>query len=241
MQHFCKFLFICVLFSASAFSQDIGIIQCDSDSETSVPAWIAPGKPQVVSQLSCGQMVTVTAIGRFAGDAQYSSRPSRYAQIQIGDNVAYVDARYVRILDSQEALKIRSKKKEAPVEKPPSPKEEEQKKWDLIKRSDVTLRDEDLLDPMYTKGPRTFVATINNQSEYPISHLRMLVRLYDCAGRPDGNYSNCEIIGEVEPVVSAPVPAGQTRKCVATMLFKDTPRIKNRFDWGYKILGIRAE
>jgi hypothetical protein len=154
--------------------------------------------------------------------------------------VAFVDANYIKIPDSQEGLRI-LRDKNIGVQRPPTREEEEQKKWDLIAKDNAQLRDEQLSEPLYLNGPRTFTATLSNQSNYPVSHLRMLVRLYDCSGRPDGNYSNCEIIGEVEPVVSAPVPAGQTRKVTAMMLFQATPRVRGRFSWGYTILGVRAE
>ena len=240
MRHFCKFLFFGLLFCASAFSQEIGIIQCDSEEMTSVPAWVSPGRPQVVEQLSCGQMVSVLGIGSYIAAAQYSSRPSKYAQIQIGENVAYVDAKYVKIPESQEGLKIISDEN-TEAKRVPTKEELEQKKWDLIKKDDIKLRDEKLLDPMYDNGPRTFTATLSNKSSLPVSNLRMLVRLYDCSGLPDSNYSNCEIIGEVQPVISTPVPAGQTREIVSSMLFDATPRVRGRFAWGYTILGVRTE
>jgi hypothetical protein len=240
MQHFCKFLLFCLLFCASAFSQEIGIVQCDSEKMTSVPAWVSPGKPQVIEQLSCDQIVSVIGKGRYLTASQYSSRPSKYVQIEIGDSVGYVDACYIKTIDSQEGLKV-VRNESVAAEKPNTREEEEQKKWNLIAKGDVQLRDESLLKPMYQNGPRTFTATLNNRSGYPVSHLRMLVRLYDCSGRPDSNYSNCEIIGEVKPVVSAPVPAGQTRKIISSMMFEATPRVRGRFAWGYSILGVRAE
>ncbi len=240
MQHFYGFIFICLIFCAQAFSQDIGIIQCDSDSMISVPAWIAPGRAQVVAQLSCGQMVSIIGMGSYVTGTQYSSRPNRYAQIQVADNVGYVDARYVRVLNSREGLRTGGEENAAP-EEPGTKGNEEQKKWKLISKDDVSLRDENLLKPMYENGPRTFTATLSNMSDLPVSHLHMLVRLYDCSGRPNSNYSNCEIIGEVKPVVSASVPAGQTRKFTAMMLFEATPRVRGRFAWGYDILGVRAE
>jgi hypothetical protein len=240
MRQFCKFLFFGLFFCASAFSQEIGIIQCDSEEMTSVPAWMAPGKPQVIEQLSCGQMVSVIDVGSYVAPAQYSSRPSRYAQIQIGESVAYVDAKYVKIPESQEGLKVIRDQNMAAA-RVPTKEEEEQKKWDLIKKDEISFRDEKLLDPMYAGGPRTFTATLSNKSSFAVSHLRLLVRLYDCSGRPDSDYSNCEIIGEVRPVISAPVPAGQTREIVSSMLFEATPRVKGRFAWGYNILGVRGE
>lgn len=240
MRHFCKLLLFSLLFCVPAFSQEFGIVQCDSEKMTSVPAWVGPGRPQVVEQLSCGQMVTVTGVGRYFAGSQYSSRPSKYVQIQIGDTVAYVDARYVKIPDSQEGLKKISEANRT-AERPPTREEEEQKKWNLITKDDISLRDEQLLTPMYANGPRTFTATLSNQSSYAVSHLRLLVRLYDCSGRPDEDYSNCEIIGEVRPDVASPVPAGQTRKVVSSLLFEATPRVRGRFAWGYTVLGVRAE
>jgi len=240
MRHFCKYLFFCLLFCASAFSQDIGIIQCDSESMTSVPAWISPGRAQVVEQLSCGQMVSITGTGTYITGTQYSSRPIDYVEIQIADMAAYVNAKYVRIVDAQEGLAL-SKSENVAAEIPSTREEEEQKKWNIITKNDVKLRDEKLLAPMYANGPRTFQAILSNNSGFSVSHFRMLVRLYDCSGKPDSNYSNCEIIGEVKPVVSSPIPAGQTREILSSMLFESTPRVRGTFAWGYSILGVRAE
>ncbi len=240
MQHFHKFCYFWLLFCASAFTQEIGIIQCDSEDVTSVPAWVAPGRPQVVEQLSCGQMVSITGRENFTASEPYSSRPSEYVQIEIGDNVAYVDARYIRIADSKEGLKI-AKKENISVKRKSAKEEAEQMRWNLIPKDRVKLRDEKLLAPLYIDGPRTFTATLSNSGAFPVSHLHMLVRLYDCSGKPASNYSNCEIIGEVKPVISTPVPSGQTRKVTAMMQFDATPRVSGTFAWGYTILGIRAE
>jgi hypothetical protein len=240
MQHFHKFIFFWMLFCASAFTQEIGIIQCDSDDMTSVPAWVAPGRPQVVEQLSCGQMVSITGRENTIAIEPYSSSPREYVQIEIGDNVAYVETGYIRIADSNEGLSIGKAKKVAPT-KSSAGEEAEQMRWDLIPKERVKLRDEKLGEPLYLNGPRTFTATLSNSGAFPVSHLRMLVRLYDCSGKPAGNYSNCEIIGEVQPVISTPVPSGQTRKVTAMMQFDATPHVSGTFAWGYNILGVRAE
>ena len=236
----CKFLVLGLVLCASAFSQDSGTVQCDSDSMTAVPAWIAPGRPQVVEQLSCGQMVSVIGKGRFYSPAQYSSRPNEYVEIQLADKVGYVDARYVKIFNTPEGL-MAGKDLNAAAEKSNPKVDEEQTKWDLIKKDDLKLRDEKLLRPIYANGPRTFTATVSNSSGFPMSNLRLLVRLYDCQGRPDGGHANCEIIGETEPVISAQIPAGQTRKVTSMMVFDATPPVRGKFDWGYKIVGARAE
>ncbi len=229
-----------MFFCASAFSQDAGIIQCDAESMTSVPAWIAPGRAQVIAQLSCSQMVSVIGKGSYIAESQYSSRPSEYVQIQLADNVAYVDAANVRLLDSQQGLNVIRDEYTA-AEVPSTGEEEEQREWNLITKDDIMLRDEKLTNPLYENGPRTFTAILSNHSDASVSHLRMLVRLYDCSGKPDRQYSNCEIIGEVRPVVSTPIPAGQTRKVVSQMLFQATPSVKGTFAWGYGITGVRAE
>jgi len=240
MQHFHKFFFFWLLFCASAFTQEIGVVQCISEDMTSVPAWVAPGRPQVVEQLACGQMVSITGRESFITIGPYSSRPSEYVQIEIGDNVAFVDAKYIRIADAKEGLGLVRAKKVAP--KKASAKEQaEQMRWDLIPKDRVTLRDEKLGEPLYLDGPRTFTATLRNTSAFPVSHLRMLMRLYDCSGIPAGDYSNCEIIGEARPVISTPVPSGQTRKITAMMQFDATPRVGGTFAWGYTIQGVRAE
>jgi hypothetical protein len=77
-------LFFCLIFSASAFPQDRGVIQC-SPAFDQVPAWTAPGGPYLVGYLSCDQMVSVTGLDR------------GYVRIQLGGHVAYVEAKYVRM------------------------------------------------------------------------------------------------------------------------------------------------
>ena len=240
MQRSCVVLVFGLIFCASAFPQDSGTIQCDPGSTTSVPAWVAPGRPQVVEQLSCGQMVSVIGRGSFFTVSEYSSRPLEYVKIQIAEKVAYVDAKYVRLSETQERLRV-NRAENVAAERQSAGDDEEQKKWNLITKDNVKLRDEMLLNPMYTNGPRTFTATLSNNSEFPLSHLRLLVRLYDCSGKPKSDYSNCEIIGEAKPVVSASVPSGQTRRVTASTLFEATPRVRGTLGWGYWILGIRAE
>lgn len=81
--------FVALLFSlllcASAFPQDGGIIQCDPGMDR-VPAWTAPGRAYAAEQLNCGQLVSIVSIER------------GYVKIQIGERFAYVDAKYVRLL-----------------------------------------------------------------------------------------------------------------------------------------------
>lgn len=74
-----------------------------------------------------------------------------------------------------------------------------------------------------------------------MTHLHLLLRIYDCAGKPDSSYSNCEIIGEVKPVIAAPIPSRQTRLVTGPVVFEATPRVRGTFSWGYQILGARAE
>lgn len=241
MQRCCAFLFFCLFFSASAFSQGSGTIQCDPGSTAPVPAYAAPGRPHVVQQLSCGQIVSVVGTGRFYAPSQYSERPREYVKIQIGENTAYVDAKNVKLSETKEPLMVK-KVETVAAEKQNAGDGEERKKWNLITKDNLTLRDEMLLNPIVTNGPRTFSALISNNSEFTVSHLRLFTRLYDCSGKPKRDYSNCEIIGEVEPaVIPASIPSGQTRRVTAPMRFEATPRAKGTLSWGYWILGIRAE
>lgn len=230
------FLFLC----GSAFSQSRGIIQCDPGSTAPVPAWSAPGKPHVVEQLSCGQIVSVLGFDSSFTPTEYSDRPREYAKIQIAEKTVYVDARLVKLLDAKEPPKANPSKNVA-AEKQSSKEEAEQKKWNLIAKDKVKLRDEALLNPIVNNGPRTFSATLTNNSELPVSDLQLLVRLYDCSGKPQIDYSNCEIIGEVKLVVPSSVPPEQTRRITASTSFEATPRVRGRLAWGYWILGVRAE
>ena len=89
MQRFYIVLFVCLIFCASAFPQDRGIIQCDPTFNR-VPSWTAPGSANLVEYLSCGQMVSVTGLDR------------GYMRIQIGGHIAYVEAKYVRMTSDRE-------------------------------------------------------------------------------------------------------------------------------------------
>jgi hypothetical protein len=231
--------FLCWIFCAFAFSEERGIIQCDSGSEY-VAAWAAPGLPHIVDRLKCSQMVNIIEIGKFVSPSQYSSRPSKYAKIQIGNKEAYVDAKYINRSEIPPPLKT-DKGGKAAAEGQITKEDEERKKWDSITRENVKLRDEMLLDPMYTNGPSTFTATVSNNSTFPISQLQVLLRIYDCSAKPKGDYSNCEIIGEVKPFIVSSIPSGQTRRVTGSAMFEATPRVRGTFAWSYRILGICAE
>ena len=103
MSYSCAFLFFLLFFSASAFAQDIGIIQCKPDATASVPAFNAAGKPFVVAQLNCGQTVRVVGVDRSFSPLSYSSRPAEYLIIQLAEEVGYVDSKSIRLLKSDEA------------------------------------------------------------------------------------------------------------------------------------------
>ena len=244
MRHSCAFLFFSWFLCPSAFPQHIATIQCDPGTATEVPALIAPGQPYVLKQLSCGQLVTFIGWDSSVAVLEYSSRSREYAKIQIGDKVAYVDSKHVRLLDNQDRLpadkggNLAAEKQSA---KAAAKDAEEQEKWNLVKKENLKFSDEKLLSPIYANGPRTFRATLSNNTEFKVSHLHLLVRLYDCPDKPNSDYSNCEIIGEVKSVIPASVPSGQTRGVVSSMLFEATPRVKGTFAWGYWILGVRAE
>lgn len=86
MQRLTVTAFFGLVFCVSAFPQDRGIIRCQAGMDR-IPAWSAPGRPHVVEQLSCDQMVSIVGLER------------GYVKIQIGEKTAYVDARYVRVSD----------------------------------------------------------------------------------------------------------------------------------------------
>jgi hypothetical protein len=86
MRRLLAFLFL-PFAVATAAGQDLGQIECQG--QTLIPAWTAPGSAYLVDQLSDGQMVSVSGLDR------------GYVRIQIGERVAYVDAKYVRFPPSQ--------------------------------------------------------------------------------------------------------------------------------------------
>ena len=101
MQRFCVVLLFCFLFCASVFSQDRGVIQCGPNYDR-VPAWAAPGSPYLVEYLPCGQMVSVTGFER------------DYARIQMGGRIAYVQSKYVRIIQAREPWRPFGRRSSAP-------------------------------------------------------------------------------------------------------------------------------
>jgi opacity protein-like surface antigen len=100
MQRIFAVAFFCLILCALAFPQDRGIIQCDPGSTSNVPAWVSPGGTNVIEQLSCGQMVSIVGLER------------GYVKIQIGERIAYVDAKYVGL---PQTLEQRSSRSETPV------------------------------------------------------------------------------------------------------------------------------
>jgi len=84
MRRFYIMFFFCLIFCASAFAQDRGVIQCGPTFDR-VPAWTSPGGAYLAQYLSCGQVVSVTGLDR------------GYARIQIDGRDAYVQAKYVRM------------------------------------------------------------------------------------------------------------------------------------------------
>ncbi len=89
MRRLCIGFFFCLIFCASVFPQDRGVIQC-GPTFNRVPAWTDTGKLYLFRNLSCGQLVSVT--GREGG----------FVRILIDGYVAYVEAKYVRMATAQE-------------------------------------------------------------------------------------------------------------------------------------------
>jgi hypothetical protein len=89
MKSFFAVVSFCLIFCAVAFPQEQGVIQCNEGSRIPVPAWTAPGSAQVVEQLSCGQIVSISGLDR------------GYFRIAIGDRIGYVYAKYVRLIQGQ--------------------------------------------------------------------------------------------------------------------------------------------
>ncbi len=85
MRRFYLVPFFCMIFCVSAFPQDRGVIQCDP-AFNRVPAWTTPERTFFFEYLSCGQTVSVIGLDR------------GYVRIQIRGRVAYVEAKYVRMM-----------------------------------------------------------------------------------------------------------------------------------------------
>lgn len=237
---FLFFLFI----SASAFPQGIGTIQCDPGSAAPIPAFSAPGKPHVVEQLKCGQTVQILGVEKAHTALAYSLGPQEYAILLITDKAAYVDAKYVKLSGSNGLLNAKMEDAAPPANREITKEEEEQKKWDLIAKDQVKLRDERLLQPIILNGQtytRSFKAILSNNSDLPISQLQLLVRIYDCSGRTNGPRSNCDIIGEAKLLVPASIPPHQTRRVETVATFEAIPSANSKTSWNYQILGVRAE
>lgn len=108
----CLYLACC----ASGFAQDRGLIQCESGSNDSIPAWTAPGRAYVVEQLSCGQMVSIVGLER------------GFVKIQIGERFGFVDAKYVRLLQppNEQNRQIDDPVKQTQSKKQPAPADSRQ-------------------------------------------------------------------------------------------------------------------
>jgi hypothetical protein len=233
-----------LLFTGSfAFAQNMGIIECKPGVTAAVPAFASPGKPHIVAQLTCGQTVRVLGTRQSFAPLSYSGTPREYIIIQLDDSPAYVEPQFVRQLTPGEARKING------IEKPPSPKdnylqEDEQQNWFRIKKDNLKIRDEVLLNPIILNGRtylRNFRAIVTNASLFAISHLRFQMRIYDCAGKASSDYSNCEIVGEANSVAAASVPAGQTRSVEVPVTFDAIPYVRGTMAWSYQILGVRSD
>jgi len=246
MQPFCP-SFASLLLLQPSPTVSPGIIQCDSAFGGSVPAYVAPGKPHVVDQLLCGQIVIVLNIGNFFSASQYSERPHEYVKIQLAQKVGFVDARYVKVpyVSPQAPESMKDEKTESITNgQQKSMEDEDQKKWNLISKDKIKLRDEMLSKPLIVHGPRIFSANVTNHSEFPLSRLRLSVRLYDCPKSDNAkkeDYRHCEIIVEAQSrAVPVQIPAGQTRYIRVPMMFDSTPQIKGILRWRCWIAGVRA-
>jgi hypothetical protein len=87
MPRYLSVLLLGFVLCASAFPQSRGIIQCDPGMDK-IPAWTAPGRAYAADQLDCGQGVNVINL------------ESGYMRIQIGEKFVYVDAKFVRMLQT---------------------------------------------------------------------------------------------------------------------------------------------
>lgn len=237
---FLLFLFM----GASAFPQGIGTIQCDPGSAVPVPAFSAPGKPHVVAQLKCGQTVRILGIEKSHTALEYSMGPQKYVTIQIADQAAYVDARLVKFSESEEPLKSKIADSPASGKRVIAPEEEEQKKWSVIAKDSISFREERLLQPITLNGQtytRTFRAIVSNNSDFPVSQIQLLVRVYDCSARKAGLRSNCDIVGESKIIATTSIPPHQTRRVEAVSTFESIPPARSTISWNYKMVGVRAE
>ena len=85
--------------SGTAAGQDRGVIECQD--RASITAWEQPESIMVARQLSCDQAVTILGVER------------GYVKIQVGQQIGYVDAKYVRILQAQEQRSVQPEKQDA--------------------------------------------------------------------------------------------------------------------------------
>ncbi len=88
MRRICIGLFFWLILCASVFAQNRAVIQCDRTVDR-VPAWTDTGRLYLFRYLSCGETVNVT--GRDGG----------FVRLLIDGYVAYVDAKYVRVMPAR--------------------------------------------------------------------------------------------------------------------------------------------
>jgi hypothetical protein len=243
MPYSCASLFFLLLFTASASAQGIGVVRCLPGSAARVPAFIAPGNPNVVAQLTCGQTVRVLGVDKSVSPLSYSSRPAEYLIIQLDEKLGYVDSGSIQVMKSDEPPDAKKVEKSVPA-KEISPQEEERQKWSRVSTDSIRVRDVGLSTPIIINGStymRNFRAVLTNKSAFPISQLDLRLRIYDCTGETRSDYSNCEIVGEAKSTASISVPAGQTRLIEVPTTFGEIPHVRNTMVWNYQILGVRTE
>jgi hypothetical protein len=96
---------LCLIICFSAFAQERGVLQCKGDM-TFAPAWTAPGSSDLVAGLSCGQ--TLNILGLEKG----------YYRIQIGDRIAYIDKKYIKLQPMQSQQEEQAKDLQQPTSTP---------------------------------------------------------------------------------------------------------------------------
>lgn len=104
---YSAFLF-CLILCASAIAQDGGTVQCDPEMKQ-VPAWTTPGSSYVIEQLSCGQAISVLDLEK------------GYFKIQLGNRIGYVNAKYVKLPQTQGQREPQPEEKQIKAAQPQQP------------------------------------------------------------------------------------------------------------------------
>jgi len=104
----------------------------------------------------------------------------------------------------------------------------------LIKTNQIELVDPRVSFSSYDGRPERLIGRIKNDSTYPLDSVELKLVFQDCSPQ-----NKCETVGEVEDVIHANVPPGQSRD-FEEYISGPTISPKGRIEWNYRLLSVSA-